>query len=710
MSRCGTVFRRVLVATLIPFALLFAVAWFLLGQAADDAGMASGVRTLLVMGGALFALLVVCVFVATRAVVRPIRRIAERADAMTGDDCEAVFDDVPIRDAPQEVALLRDALIRMSDSCVREDARKLAILQTELERVRQIEFSDVRHKFFTNVSNKIRAPMNAIVGITERLLNDHLEESQAKYVDSIKMSTELLLSEINDILDLSKMESGAFSLENDDYDFGEMLALLREQTMALVARKPLVVFEMSVDESVPVCLYGDEARMQQMLMNLLSSVAKSTNRGFVRFHARADENNLHFDISGSDAPVWQDDPSARFDPTRFFSDLGGDDLGLAISRFLAVAMDGSIRVESEYGKSTTFRITVPKEEGDIVMATGRRRAYSFKAPKARVLVVDDDEANLDVAAGILSLYEISCDRAISGREAIDLIRRNDYDIVFMDLRMPGMDGVQTTGIIRSQGGAFEELPIIAITTSATVDSPGFSDMLTKPIDMERLRALLLKWLPEGTVVFAGERVAQESVAYTRVLEAAAEIGELDVAFGLDRVRGQQDLYEHVLKMTLEKAHLMASALVTAASHGDFDSVRLHAHAAKESLSDIGATRLAILAADLERAAEAGDMAFCRKNTPGFIDRLGRFVEALSEVFVRVPAREEAHDWDALARIREAIASSDFEAALAASSELAAAAEKSGRSEKLRLLRDALEHFDYDSAIVLLDKIQGERRS
>ncbi|MDR3331962.1 MAG: response regulator [Synergistaceae bacterium] len=388
---------------------------------------------------------------------------------------------------------------------------KLKAVEEECLRKQVEAESEAKTRFFANMSHEIRTPMNAILGISEILLTEPLNERQMKFVSDVKVSAEALLAIINDILDMSKMETGHLSLVSVNYDFRLMLQNLCSIGSFLAAKKG-ILFESEESLDLPECLYGDDVRLRQILLNILSNAVKFTNDGRVTLKTSATDLELRFEVEDSGIGIKPEDKDYIFD---MFSQADaeknrhiiGTGLGLSISRNLARAMGGDIEVSSVYGEGSTFVITIPRVDGDDSEIAGTDDiAANFSAPEARVLIVDDNEINLSVAEGMIGYYDIECDTVLSGREAIEKISGNSYDIVFMDHMMPEMDGIETSRRIRALDGEGSKVPIVALSANAVIGmkeiflASGMNDFVSKPIEKNRLRAALLMWLPKEKIM------------------------------------------------------------------------------------------------------------------------------------------------------------------------------------------------------------------
>jgi signal transduction histidine kinase/CheY-like chemotaxis protein len=368
--------------------------------------------------------------------------------------------------------------------------------------------------FLAMVSHEIRTHMNAIIGIANILKNTNLDEAQKEYLRGIQNSSKTLLNLINDILDFSKIEAGKLELLPEYFSLPGLLRHLKTMFELMFAQKSLSL-NCVFDPLLPSVVLGDEKRIDQILTNILNNAYKYTPKGGVvlRVFRGAQPDELVFEVEDSGIGIREEAVSRLFTAFEQLDrvrnkNVVGTGLGLAITKRLCQLMRGTITVRSEYGKGSVFTVRLPLKEGvgtDLPREEGLEAA-GFTTEGARVLLVDDIQINLDIAGYMLNAFGIEPDCAQSGREAVDLARKNQYDLILMDHMMPEMDGVEAARAIRALDGPCAKIPIVALTANAVSGaremflSNGFTDFLSKPMENAELSQGLLKWLPPSRVI------------------------------------------------------------------------------------------------------------------------------------------------------------------------------------------------------------------
>lgn len=548
--------------------------------------------------------------------------------------------------------------------------------EAEIQRQAAQAANETKTLFLANMSHEIRTPMNAILGMSELLLQEKLNKRQLRYANDIRAAATALLDIINDILDVSKMQAGKLTLVPVHYDFHMLIDNISSMTQFLVDGKHLS-FKLTMQEQTPVCLYGDDVRLRQVLVNLLSNAAKFTEAGCVELAVGHTADSVIISVSDTGIGIAAESIPTLFDAFEQF-DLEknrhkrGTGLGLTITKAVVEMMGGNITVESVYGQGSVFRVEIPKVLGDEKkIYRADEKDILIYAPDADILVVDDNKTNLSVACGLLQLCGISAKTAESGRRAIEMVKRRRYDIVFMDHRMPEMSGVETTKLIRGLG---IDVPIIALTASALAGSKemmlraGMNDYLWKPVKKSDLMRMLKKWLPDGKVSSppqgADDTAQDGDGGRSEFWDKIGRIEGLSAQAGLDRAGGRRGAYEKNLKLMLREIPKTVKNLSKFLSAGDMTGFRIEAHGVKSALASIGAAELSKNALELETASYKNDCDFCAFHLKGFIKGLNRLSRLLKEAFASikrkgVPAEIPPELVSIFQRTAEALAEEDL---------------------------------------------------
>lgn len=404
-----------------------------------------------------------------------------------------------------------------------EEEKKLTIKQKkEIEELNQAE-----NHFFSSMSHEIRTPINTIIGLNEMILREDISEEVAENARNIQGASKMLLTLINDILDLSKIKSGKMEIVNTSYETGELFSEIVNMIW-IKAREKGLEFKLQVDPSIPSMLCGDEVRIKQVLINLLNNAVKYTKEGSVTLAVRCERIGLNkvrvwYSVEDTGQGVKKENIPYIFDAFKRVDEkknrhIEGTGLGLSIVKQLVELMGGEISVNSVYMNGSTFLVTLEqdimseKELGTFTLSSrvkvheGQQYRQSFEAPNAHLLVVDDNEMNLMVVRKLLSETKIQIDTASSGAECLRLTQCQHYDCILMDHLMPEMDGIECLHAIHAQaGGLCQDVPVIALTANAGSNNQqlyrkeGFSGYLAKPISGALLEAAVLSILPKELV-------------------------------------------------------------------------------------------------------------------------------------------------------------------------------------------------------------------
>jgi len=513
-----------------------------------------------------------------------------------------------------------------------------------------IQANTAKSSFLAKMSHEIRTPMNAILGITEiQLQKETLPGDMQEALLKINNSGYMLLGIINNILDMSKIESGKLELSLANYDVPSLINDTVHLNAILYDHKQ-IKFTLHVDADVPSTLYGDELRIKQIMNNLLSNAFKYTDKGEISMLISAGRNNedsslvnLIFSIADTGQGMTAEQLDKLFEEfTRFNLDVNrtieGTGLGMSITRQLVQMMNGKIDVKSEAGKGTVFTVLLPQtiKSPEVLGEETAEKLNNFRTvslsqmktktqvareymPYGKILIIDDVETNLYVARGLMSPYGLSIETASSGFEMIKKIKDGSvYDIIFLDHFMPKMDGIEAAKIIREMG---YKQPVIALTANALAGQEemflknGFDGFISKPIDTRELNAILNKLVRDkypAEVVEAARRQAA-AISENAVKDTVSAIDpELRAVFARDA----------------ENAYSRIKAILSN-SFRRSDDIRqyvIDVHSMKSALAHMGEADLSAVARKLEMAGRSNEIQVMINETPSFLESLQKVIE------------------------------------------------------------------------------------
>lgn len=468
--------------------------------------------------------------------------------------------------------------------------------------------SQAKSEFLATVSHEIRTPLNGVIGMSDLLLDQPIDAQSREYARTLHVSAARLLELINDILDFSKIESGKLELERRAF---RLTALIRDACELFTPRARAKGLELVtyVSPDLPEPLMGDPTRLRQVLLNLLSNAIKFTEQGEIRIEAKVSaQGRLSLAVCDTGPGIPEDKQAWLFEPFRqgdasTARRYGGTGLGLAICRRLTEAMGGSIGVDSHLGRGSRFWLELPLEPShDEQEPEAPEPAKLEPAIGVRVLLVEDDPVNQQVAVALLERHGCQVRVAESGSKALALAARETFDLIFMDVQMPGMDGLETTRRLRAATGWSARVPIVAMTAGGPGAererclAAGMTDYLTKPLRRDELAASLRHGLggrarADLPVLLVEENSPDGIVDEAVLVDLRATLGAeaLDTLFGVHR----EQLQQHI------------DNLRSAWECGDMTRLEESAHRIKGETGSVGGCRLAAMAQRLERYAHAG---------------------------------------------------------------------------------------------------------
>ena len=528
-----------------------------------------------------------------------------------------------------------------------------------------MQANKAKSDFLASMSHEIRTPINAIIGINEMILRESKEDEIRDYAKDVASSGRMLLSLVNDILDFSKIESGKMDIVPVDYDLASLINDVYNMLVGRAVEKGLD-FNVYVSDEIPGEMFGDEIRVRQIMMNLLTNAIKYTSKGKVelRVHGKRNINNekdykLYFEVRDTGKGIKEEDKKILFESfTRLDESdnrtIEGTGLGLSLTQSFVTMMGGELTCESTYGKGSVFvasivqQIVSEKPIGDFAKQIekknnerelGLNRLY---APGCKVLVVDDVAMNCKVFCGLLKESGIDIHTASSGMEALEFCKYNKYDLIFMDHRMPIMDGVECLHRLREMDTPNKDTQVIVLTANAISGmremylEEGFADYITKPIEVEQLENMFRVHVPQLVVKKELQTETDSAPVNNEPVEEKTSITddlkrifpELNVDLGLKYCMQDENFYKDMVCEFVRSTR--KDVLIEAKNNNDIDNFRTIVHAIKSTSLNIGAEEISAEAKELEMAAKENNIEFIDAHYDAFMDKYLNFLDKIEK--------------------------------------------------------------------------------
>ncbi len=583
----------------------------------------------------------------------------------------------------------RRRYLRYADFKAHEHDREMEILKAK---------SEAKTSFLANMSHEIRTPINAVIGFNEMILRESKDSNIKKYAAEIQSASNNLKAIISDILDFSKIEAGKIEIVPVQYELTSSLNDLVNMITPRIKERGLQLI-INVDPKIPSGLFGDELRLKQCVMNLLTNAAKYTNEGAVTFTVGwkyIDEETiaLCYSVKDTGIGIKKENMSKLFSAfdrleEQKLQTIEGTGLGLSITRSLLMKMGSAITVQSEFGQGSTFSFEVKQKitnrapignyEARLSKQEESIETYVelFHAPEAKILIIDDAKINLTIMRGLLKKTEIQIDTSTNCDDALNLVKRNKYDIIFIDHRMPGKDGIETLKEIKElSDNPNSSVPCIAFTANAISGARemflrcGFVDYITKPIDYKRFEQMLGQYLPKDLI----HRVTGETPSSTVTAEDNVFISKFKQIHGVDFEKAMEYCGEEsVLKSAVydfydaieKNAYLIDSYQKTS----DFDNYQILVHSLKSSARFLGLRELSEKAKAMEAASSEKNEILVKAKTPELLKLYRSYLSPLESIISGKFETEKQEQTltdtqfeEALQSVKECISADDFTAA------------------------------------------------
>lgn len=625
---------------------------------------------------------------------------------------------------------------------IRENRRtSLDMLKlVEMKKEEAEHMANVKSAFLANMSHEIRTPINAVLGMNELILREANQKDVLDYAYNIELAGKALLSIVNDILDISKIESGKTELVSGEYNVAASIYNFIEMSRARAEKKGILL-KVDIAENLPSKMYGDEMRLKQIYTNILNNAIKYTEKGEITLTLTGEEIGddkifTKATISDTGIGIREEDLDKIFDAFQRVDEeknqkIEGTGLGMSITKQLVELMGGKIYVESEYGKGSTFHVELVQgivdrtPIGRIDQAVEQNREIEkhkravLLAPEAKLLVVDDNQMNLNVMKGLLKRTEMQVDLVLSGKEALEAVTKTSYDVILMDHMMPEMDGVEALHRLRKlKENQNPQAKVIVLTANAAIGSReeylkmGFDDYLSKPIEAMNLENMIKKYLPKE-LVHEIEEVVEETQNLEEIefLEEKLRPFGIHLKQGLIYVEGELEQYVDMVKLFLRQSEARKEKMRGFLKEGNTEEYTIEVHALKSNGKMIGSRKMSELAYEMEIQGRNGKLEYLRQNQAKLEEgweELEQGLRILMEEQQKTVMEETVETMTPeevqvrVERLRNAIEEMDVEAAQEELETLLCGEMEQSQKERFMQVRNCLEEFSYQEALEILE--------